>query len=187
MAMTPEHEPYLLPCGRELEQVWQNLETGRTDEHEVSCRHCTTARESLGALRTATTELLADQERPSSALTERIMSAVRAEVRRGDLLPLPPTELGPVEISEQAVAVVLRYAADEVTGVRARRCRVRVTEENREGVVFVAAELTIAVAHATGVEAAAEAVRERVRAACANRIGFELSRLDVHIADIYDV
>ncbi|WP_020496518.1 Asp23/Gls24 family envelope stress response protein [Sciscionella marina] len=187
MAMTPGYEPYLLPCGRELEQVWQNLEAGRTDEHEASCRHCATARESLGALHAATAELLTDQERPSGALTDRIMSAVRAEVRRGDLLPLPPTELGPVEISEQAVAVVLRYAADEVTGVRARRCRVRVADESREGVVLVTAELTIAVAHATGVETAAEIVRERVRAACANRIGFELARLDVHIADVYDV
>ena len=84
------------------------------------------------------------------------MQAVRAEGRRGAALPLVPTDdtgaaddagLGPVDISEQAVAAVVRYAADTVDGVRARSCRVIADPADPLGLRI---EMTVACATAQG-------------------------------------
>jgi hypothetical protein len=180
MAMTD----YELPCERDVEQVWERLDAvgaGLADEHELTCPHCRAARESLLALREATAELVAEDDAPSPDLFGRIMSAVRAEVRRGSMVRLPTPESGYVEVSEQAVAAVLRYAADTVDGVRARRCRVRA---DGEGVVEVELTLAVSVRNATGGEALAK-VRERVTAAAAARVGLTLARLDLRVEDVY--
>ncbi|VVJ23266.1 Uncharacterised protein [Amycolatopsis camponoti] len=180
MAMTD----YELPCERDVEQVWERLDAvgaGQADEHELTCPHCRAARESLLALREATAELVADDDLPP-ALFGRIMSAVRAEVRRGSMVALPTPEPGVVEISEQAVAAVLRYAADTVDGVRARRCRVR-TAEN--GVVEVELTLAVSLRNVTGGEALA-LVRERVTTAAAARVGLTLAKLDLLVDDIFE-
>jgi len=184
MAMTD----YELPCERDVEQVWERLDAvgaGLADEHELTCPHCRAARESLLALREATAELVAEDDVPP-ALFGRIMSAVRAEVRRGSMVALPTPEPGFVEISEQAVAAVLRYAADTVDGVRARRCRVRTGASGGVGGV-VDVELTLAVSlrNVTGGEALA-LVRERVTTAAAARVGLTLARLDLLVDDIFE-
>ena len=182
MAMTP----YELPCERDLEQVWARLdEDGSVDEHELTCPHCLAARESLLALRAATQELAAEEEAPSPDLFGRIMSAVRAEVRRGQMVRLPTPEAGFVEVSEQAVAAVLRFAADSVEGVRARRCRVRTTSVSPDGSSVVEVTLTLAVSlrNAAGGEALT-LVRERVTAAAAARVGLTLARLDLQVDEI---
>jgi hypothetical protein len=180
MAMTD----YELPCERDVEQVWERLDAvgaGLADEHELTCPHCRAARESLLALREATSELVAEVDAPSPDLFGRIMSAVRAEVRRGQLLPLPSPEPGTVEVSEQAVAAVLRYAADTVDGIRARRCRIR---DIGGGVVEVELTLAVKLGNATGGEALAK-VRERVTAAAAARVGLTLAKLDLLVDDIF--
>ncbi|GLY36185.1 hypothetical protein Amsp01_022090 [Amycolatopsis sp. NBRC 101858] len=179
MAMTD----YELPCERDVEQVWERLDAvgaGLADEHELTCPHCRAARESLLALREATAELAAEDDVPP-ALFGRIMSAVRAEVRRGSMVALPTPEPGFVEISEQAVAAVLRYAADTVDGVRARRCRVRT---GVGGVVDVELTLAVSVRNVAG-GAALALVRERVTAAAAARVGLTLAKLDLLVDDIY--
>jgi hypothetical protein len=175
---------YELPCERGVEQVWQRLDAvgaGLADEHELTCPHCRAARESLLALREATSEMVVEADAPSPDLFGRIMSAVRAEVRRGQMVRLPTPEAGFVEISEQAVAAVLRYAADTVDGVRARRCRIR---DDGTGVVEV--DLTVAVSrrNTAGGEALAK-VRERVTAAAAARVGLTLAKLDLLVEDVY--
>lgn len=185
------NQGYELPCDRELEQVWERLDAvgeGLADEHELSCPHCMTARESLLALREATQELVSEIEQPSPDLVGRIMSAVRAEVRRGQMVGLPTSEPGVVEVSEQAVAVVLRYAADSVAGIRARRCRVRTVGVGEAGESLVEVELTLAVSihNATGGEAL-DRVRERVSVAAAARVGLQLVKLDLMVDDIYEV
>ncbi|WP_177329046.1 Asp23/Gls24 family envelope stress response protein [Amycolatopsis australiensis] len=175
---------YELPCERDVEQVWERLDAvgaGLADEHELTCPHCRAARESLLALREATAELAAEEDAPSPDLLGRIMSAVRAEVRRGSMVPLPSPEPGLVEISEQAVAAVLRYAADTVDGVRARRCRVRT---DAEGAVEVTLTLAVSVRTATGGEALS-LVRQRVTAAAAARVGLTLAKLDLLVDDVY--
>jgi hypothetical protein len=180
MAMTD----YELPCERDVEQVWERLDAvgaGLADEHELTCPHCRAARESLLALREATSEMVLEEEVPSPDLFGKIMSAVRAEVRRGAMVRLPTPEPGFVEISEQAVAAVLRYAADTVEGIRARRCRIR-----NDGAGVVEVELTLAVSfrNVTGGEALS-LVRERVTAAAAARVGLTLAKLDLLVDDIF--
>jgi hypothetical protein len=131
MAVSQTSEGYALPCGRELEALWESLESGTAGlpgSHELDCPHCQTALSGLAALRDATHALATAPVAVPPRLTSRIMAAVRADVRRTRILPLPAAGLEPggqAEISQQAVAVVLRYAADSVDGVRARRCAVR--------------------------------------------------------------
>ncbi|WP_256668054.1 Asp23/Gls24 family envelope stress response protein [Nocardia cyriacigeorgica] len=182
-------QDYVLPCGRELEQVWDRLdavEAGHADEHELSCPHCAAARDSLLALRAATRQMI-EEPVPPPDLVGRIMSAVRAEVRRGRTLDVPTPEPGAVEVSEQAVSTVLRYAADSVPGVRARRCRVRPAGVGADGEHVVDVDLSIAVRFGpTAVAELMSIVRERVTAALPARIGLILHRLDLTIVDIYE-
>ena len=184
MAVSPDTtEDYLLPCDRRLEDLWERLRTDPAgqDAHERTCPHCQSARHSLLALRDATQELVAEPIPPSATLTDRIMSAVRAEIRRTAMLRLPsPT--GRVEVNDQAVAVVLRFAADQVPGVRARRCTVRPNPD--EGTVTV--ELSIALRYGTGPshDVVAE-VRSRVLAAATSGIGLDVVTCDLLIEDLY--
>jgi hypothetical protein len=196
MAVNPETQGYLLPCGRDVETVWERLAdvaAGRGDEHDLTCPDCRDARASLNALRDVTGELVADTTEPAPHLTGRIMSAVRAEVRRRhDMLPLPTTEPGLVRISEHAVAAVLRFAADSVAGVRARRCRVHELRvraadpgDGEESGPVLVVELSVAVSYQSFAWRALDLVRERVAAAAATRIGSELHRLDLIVEDVY--
>ena len=179
---------YELPCGRDVETVWARLDevdAGHADAHELDCPHCRAARESLRVLRSVTEQLIADDSAPSPGLTGRIMSAVRAEVRRGDLVRLPTGEPGAARVSEAAIAAVLRFAADQVPGVRARRCRVRPADEDPPGdAQAIEVRMTIAVSyrHFTG---ALDQVRERIEAAATGRIGVRLARLDLTVDDVY--
>ncbi|WP_280272083.1 Asp23/Gls24 family envelope stress response protein [Nocardia wallacei] len=181
---------YLLPCGRGLEQVWERLDAvdaGLADEHEQTCPHCAAARESLLMLRGATRELVEEPDPPPPDLFGRIMSAVRTEVRRGRTVDLPTPHPGSIEVSEQAVAVVLRYAADTVDGVRARGCTVRSTGPGSDGATVVEVEMTISVrADGRSLGEVVPQVRERVRAAASARIGLILQRLDISVVDIYE-
>ncbi|HVV07748.1 Asp23/Gls24 family envelope stress response protein [Amycolatopsis sp.] len=176
---------YDLPCGRSLERIWADLDA--LDEHERTCPHCSTARGSLLALRSATRELAAERAEPRLDLTDRIMAAVRADVRRrGDMLPVRADEPGALEISEQAVAVALRFAADEIGGVRARRCRVQAISHDADGEAVLHAELTVAVEYREDLAEVLETVRQRLTAACAAAVGLRLATLDLVVADLYD-
>lgn len=181
---------YLLPCGHGLEQVWERLDAvddGHADDHELTCPHCAAARESLLMLRGATRELVEEPDPPPPDLFGRIMSAVRTEVRRGRTVDLPTPHPGSIEVSEQAVAVVLRYAADTVDGVRARGCHVRSAGPGPDGVTVVEVEMTISVrADGRSLGEVVPLVRERVRAAASARIGLILQRLDISVVDIYE-
>ncbi|MET0133801.1 MAG: Asp23/Gls24 family envelope stress response protein [Kibdelosporangium sp.] len=204
MAVNPETQGYLLPCGRDVETVWERLavvEAGQGDEHDLTCPDCRDARASLTALREVTGELLADTAEPTQHLTGRIMAAVRAEVRRRhDMVPLPTAEPGRVRVSEHAVAAVLRFAADSVAGVRARRCRVHTFRQHsarqhsarqhsadlgEDGEPMLVVELGVAVSYQSFAWRALDLVRERVTTAAATRIGPRLHRLDLIIEDVY--
>ncbi|WNV88442.1 Asp23/Gls24 family envelope stress response protein [Umezawaea sp. Da 62-37] len=179
MAMNETDQGYLLPCGRDVEAVWDRLD--EIDAHELECPHCLGARESLRALRAVTEEMARDTSEPSRALFGRIMSAVRAEVRRGDMLPLAAGDLGPLSVSERAIAAVLRFAVDGVAGVRARHCQVTAKVD------VVNVELRIAVSVDFYVPDVVELVRERVTTAATARVGMRVNRLDVTVEDLYDL
>ncbi|NIH83431.1 Asp23/Gls24 family envelope stress response protein [Amycolatopsis granulosa] len=178
-----------LPCGRSLEEVWDTLgavEAGFATDHDLTCPHCSTARGSLLALRDATRELAAEEAEPSRDLTEKIMAAVRNDVRRyGRMVPLPAAEAGRLEVSSAAVAAVLRFAADGMDGIRGRRCRVTPTGVDADGQTLIEAELTVAAAYRVELDEVLDRLRERVSAACASGIGVRLVRLDLTVEDVY--
>ena len=181
MAMNQSTSDYLLPCGRDVEVVWEHLDDVDA-VHELTCPHCTAARQSLQLLREATGELAAEELPPPPGLTGRIMAAVRAEVRRRDLVPLPSMEPGEVRISDQAVAAVLRFAADTVPGVRARRCRVTHVAGTSHDVHVV---MSLAVSYPEFSAGALDEVRDRVVAAAGARIGLRLTELELVLEDLY--
>jgi hypothetical protein len=197
MAVNQTEDGFTLPCGRELEGLWEGLDAGtagRPGSHEQACPHCRTALSGLTALREAT-RALAEQPVPvPGQLTGRIMAAVRAEVRRSRMVPLTGPGLEPggrAEISEQAVAAVLRFAADGIEGIRARRCTVRphVGDDGGQaggGAGVVDVVMTLAIRYGTGpAEDVLEAVRRAVMAAAGARIGLRVARCDLHVEDVY--
>jgi len=185
MAMTPEPDPsavglvHGLPCGRTVEDVAAQVETGRFDEHTAACPHCSTARAGLEQLAEATRELVDDPVEPPPALLDRILDAVRADLLSGRALPLPAPG---VDISAHALAAVLRYAADSVPGVRAHRCRV---EPVPEAPHTVRVWMSVSLNYRTGRVDALDAVRDRVRAALSDRIGLGLAALDLELTDLW--
>lgn len=173
MAVT---QGYVLPCGRDVEDVWQHLDAG--DEHDRTCQHCQGARQSLTVLRDLTKELADDDTVPARDLTGRIMAAVRTEIRRHELLGSTG-----VRVSAQAVAAVLRFAADGVDGVRARRCRV--TEVPADDLA-IEVEMTIAIAFGRFALPALDEVRDRLATAAQAQVGVHLARLDLTVEDLYE-
>ena len=189
---TPNHpvhesaEDYLLPCGRALEDLWEPVVAGRppADDHERTCPHCRTAREGLLALHSAARQLVDEPVAAPAGLTDRIMAAVRADIRRTAMVDLPGDH-GPVAISEQAIAVVLRFAADQVSGVRARHCAVHPRPGAPPGVLDV--RMSIAVRYGTGPAGQVlAAVRSAVATAAASTIGVHIGQCDLVIEDLYD-
>jgi hypothetical protein len=180
MAVT---EAYLLPCGRDVEDVWEHLDDNDDNDdngHGRTCPHCLRTQQSLTVLRDLTRELADDDTAPPRDLTGRIMAAVRADLRRHELLG---QEARGVRVSAQAVAAVLRYATDGVEGVRARRCRV--TEVPGDGLA-VEVDMTVVVAFGLFALSTLDEVRARVAAAAAAQVGVRLARLDLSVEDLYD-
>lgn len=171
------NQAYLLPCGRDVEDVWAHLDGG--DDHDRTCPHCQSTRQSLSVLRGLTKELAEEDTAPSRDLTGRIMAAVRAEIRRHELLGPPDG----VRVSAQAVAAVLRFAADGVPGVRARRCRVTDAPGDDRAIEVT---LTIAVEFGLFALAALDEVRDRVATAAEAQVGVRLASLDLSVDDLYE-
>ncbi|ODU27991.1 MAG: hypothetical protein ABT15_07210 [Pseudonocardia sp. SCN 73-27] len=181
-----------LPCGRLVEDVFDDLDRGRIDDHGRTCVHCATARRSLTTLMEATRALVDDPAEPPPNLLDRIMQAVRAEGRRGEALPLVPIDdtgaavvpdLGPVDISRQAVAAVVRYAADTVDGVRARSCRVTVDDAD---VGALRIEMTLSLRYGAGpANELVETVRARIGSALHGQVGVRAGAVDLEIVDVW--
>ena len=175
--------PHVLACGRTVESLWDQLESGRSvpDTHQGGCPHCTTARASLEQLVEATGQLVEDPARPASGLLDRIMSAVRADLVHGESMTLP-TPLGGADVSMNALRGVLRFAVDTVDGVRSRRCRV-VPVADRPGAVRVWMSLSLRFG-SYQVETLAEA-RRRAMAALSDRVGVTADAVDFEIDDVF--
>ncbi len=180
MAVTRRTDGHLLPCGRSVEDVLDNLDAGR-DDH--TCEHCATARRSLENLMEATAALVADPSEPPPNLLDRIMQAVRVEARRGDVLALEGADHGPADVSEVAVAAVLRFAADSVDGVWARSCHITVEPESA-GTIAVA--MTLSLRYGSGpADGLLGEVRGRLAAALAGQVGLHAHRVDLEIVDVW--
>ncbi|PXY36144.1 Asp23/Gls24 family envelope stress response protein [Prauserella flavalba] len=188
MALNQPEADYELPCGRSLDGLWERLdavERGRADEHELTCPHCSTALRGLGELRAATGTLRAERPRPARDLTARIMAAVRAEPRAPRaMLPVDAGRPGRTEVSDRAVAAVVRFAVDAIDGVRARRCVVRATGADEDGTTVVEGRLAVTVTYGADLSRLLTVVRRRAAAACTARVGVRLAALDIDVADV---
>ncbi|MBK1783382.1 Asp23/Gls24 family envelope stress response protein [Prauserella cavernicola] len=205
MALNGPPEDNALPCGRSLERLWERLDDGAggpggagrstdgtdgtdvTDDHVRSCPHCSAALSGLGELRTATTSLKEERVRPARDLTARIMAAVRAEPRGlGAMFALDAQERGRTDISERAVAAIVRFAAEGVDGVRAGRCELHAAGTTEDGTAMVEGRLTVSVAYGVEFAGVLERVRRQAVDACTARVGVLLARLDIEVGGLDD-
>ncbi|HEX4253260.1 MAG TPA: Asp23/Gls24 family envelope stress response protein [Pseudonocardia sp.] len=172
-----------LPCGRLVEDVFDELDSGQVGPHAQECEHCLAASRGLRALNDATSALLDDPAEPPAGLLDRVMGAVRAELRRGDTLTLP-APLGPAEVSLRAVAAVLRYAADSVPGVWARHCHVEL-DPGRSDAVHI--QLSVSLRYGTGpLHVVLAEVRRRLAAAMAGQVGLHVESIDLELVDLWE-
>jgi hypothetical protein len=175
----------LLACGRDAATVWDRAESGAAaDGHERGCPHCTAARadaiglESMAARMASEMSAHAAAEPPPNVV-DRVMSAVRSELRPHELLILDSPE-GPARLSSTAAAAVLRAAVDRMDGMRARSCRIEQTGFTADIVMTVTARFGVDMA------SLAARVRQMVTAAGEQALGLPVRRVDLEIVDVYD-
>ena len=196
-------EQSLLACGRPIDQVWEHIEDP-PDAHEVSCSDCRQARRSLAELDEASSSLRLHDEAdpdlaPPPSIKVSIMDLAKTEVRRGSRLPLrlPALDDLPPEltISEQTVAGVVRFAADRISGLHARRCKVSVDRTSptdprivdNNATVPVVIDLGVAVSAQIQILETTQALRDSVRAAVLADTGMSAEKINVSIEDLFDV
>lgn len=186
----PAHD---LPCGRHVEDVLDELDNGALSGHTLSCAHCTTARHGIEALNEATRILLDDPAEPESGLFDRVMNAVRVEIRHSESITLP-TGRDHADISIRAVASLLRFAADTVPGARARHCRLELIPpdpDSRSDLGVGAApavriDMSLTVRYGTALEPLLEQVRAQLVAAMAGHIGLDARTINLDVVDLWD-
>lgn len=125
----------------------------------------------------------------SPRVMESVMNAVRAEVRRGEQVEVPPTDLGPFTVSEASLRTVIRRAIDSVPGAEALRSsfdHAPVTDGHRGLGVPVTIHCRVS-AHVSikDLPAFAEQIRQNVLDTC--QVNFGLSpAINVHVEDLHD-
>ncbi len=125
------------------------------------------------------------------------MAVARAEVRRSRRVPLATTPLGTIDISEQALNGLIRFAASTLPGVRARRCSVLGNPEPQSspegpssaGVVEggdVRITLTVALSSQVRIPATMTLLRERVGTIVQAQTAITMQQIDIGVEDLYD-
>lgn len=121
------------------------------------------------------------------------MMVARAEIRRSRRTPLATTPLGTIDISEQALSGLIRFAASTLPGVRARRCVITSAQTTpRPATAAVDAEdvritLTVAVSAQVRIPETMELVRERVGMIVRTQTSITMQQIDIVVEDLYDV
>lgn len=126
----------------------------------------------------------------SARVKDLIKASVRAEVRHGRQVEMPPTAEGPYSLSELALRTLIRETVDAVPGVRALRSRVDHAEPRGERLsrgrpVRIACRIT-ASRRCHDLRALAETVRGAVLEACERELDLPLPAVDIHIEDLHD-
>lgn len=208
---TPSDRPRL-GCGRDLDELWASIDNAPT-EHEQSCEDCRSARSALHHL-ASVTESLRDRDRqdpdlqPGSRVREAIMLVARAEIRRGRRAPLNTTPFGAIDISEQALTSLIRFAASTLPGVRARRCTISTasTASNDDSTASSSAgrtrtgmgadpvdvndiriTLRVALASTVKIPPTMVLVRERVGTIVQAQTSITMKQINIVVEDLYDV
>ncbi|MBT2404925.1 MULTISPECIES: hypothetical protein [unclassified Streptomyces] len=174
----------LLPCGRPLTDAWQQARSpgaAAHDAHTSGCPYCRQAVEGLRALDQATRTLRAEEQPDVHHLANRVINAVRAEVRLGTSLPLDDPDHG-LRIAESAAAKVLRRAADTVPGARAASCRLTPTRND----TAVHVVMTLATTLDQPLPERAAQVRQAVLHAAQHELGLAVTDVDLEINTLLD-
>ncbi|WP_434995186.1 hypothetical protein [Arthrobacter sp. Ld5] len=186
-----------LGCGRIIDDVWASIDQPPT-AHDLECPDCRSARLGLHHLESVTGSLR-DRDRddpalrPGTRVKEAIMMVARAEVRRSRRTPLVTNALGTIDISEQALSGLIRFAASTLTGVRARRCAIaglRPADRPADAVVDagdVRITLTVAISSRVEVPATMDLLRERVATVVQAQTSITMQQIDIFVEDLYDL
>jgi hypothetical protein len=172
-----------LPCGHDIDHLWEHLVQDAPDEHARSCEYCQAALTEIRPLRTAISVLAAEPVRPPADLHAKVMAAVRARMAIAPRITLPGPAGNRLVISEHAAAIILRAAGDTVDGVRARSCRL--PPDAPETGTVTDLKLSISLRFGMPVLAAARAVRVAVRTAARAQLGLTLGRIDIDVVDVH--
>ncbi len=185
-----------LGCGRDIDDVWSRTDQAPT-VHESHCSHCQAARHSLSDLNDATQQLKSqDVQDPAlhlpSELLNKVTSIARAEVRRGNRIPLHrpnQTQEPTLTISEQAIATVIRHASDQLPGIEASRCTARTDEDtpgSAQTPVTIAVELYVSVSATSPIPDQITELRTKIIDALHTEIGLDAATIDVFVQDLHD-
>src|SRR4051794_20792566 len=172
-----------LPCGHDIDHLWEHLMQDAPDEHARSCEYCQAALTEIRPLRTAISVLAAEPVRPPADPHAKVMAAVRARMAIAPRIILPGPAGNRLVISEHAAAIILRAAGDTVDGVRARSCRLP-PDAPAVGTV-TDLKLSISLRFGMPALAAARAVRVAVRTAARAQLGLTLGRIDIDVVDVH--
>jgi hypothetical protein len=174
-----------LPCGHDIDQLWDHLAKGTPDQHARTCESCQAALNEIRPLHTATSELAAEPVRPPADFSGKVMTAVRARIAATPRIALPGPAGNRLLISERAAAFILRAAGDTVYGVRARSCRL--TPDAHDVSASADLKLSISLSFDVPALAAAKAVRMAIRTAARAQLGVTLGRIDIDVVDVHAV
>lgn len=191
-----------LGCGRIIDDVWASIDQPVT-VHERTCRDCQSARAALDHLE-AVSRSMRERDRsdaavrPGSRVREAIMMVARAEIRRSRRVALATTALGTIDVSEQALNSLIRFAASTLPGVRARRCTVVSIPEPQSSPAGpssaavvdggdVRITLTVALSSQLRIPATMTLLRERVGTIVQAQTAITMQQIDIGVEDLYDV
>lgn len=186
-----------LSCGRDVDEVWANIERPPTP-HERTCPACTSARADLVELSAATRAMVdADRDDPDLRVPEGVLTDIlaiaRTEVRRGRMIPLlrsaaPEPALA---VSEQVIATVVRAACDRDPEVEVRRVDVDAvppdgpTEDDAIEPGNVSMGLQVTVGPSAVISRLLDGLRAAIRQAVTDEVGVTVSRIDIDVLDVH--
>ncbi|MFD3547093.1 hypothetical protein ACFWUW_16045 [Streptomyces sp. NPDC058655] len=173
-----------LPCGRPLGHAWEQARTpgGTTDPHTSRCPSCREAIEGLTALDRAARALRAQEGPDGHGVANRVIGAVRAEVRLGARLRHAGPPHNP-RIPQSTAAKILRGAADTVPGARTASCRLTPSNGNR---AVHAVAITVAAKLDGPLRERAEAVRQAVLHTAEHVLGLAVTTVDVEVTAVLE-
>jgi hypothetical protein len=193
MAMSAGDLPRLI-CGRDPSEVWDHAVAGDLDAHEEGCPYCQKVVTDYRFLEDPVGRYLSQPVEPPPNLAERVMSRVKSELRPRSWLVLS-SPVGPIRLERRAAASVLRHLLDQISGLRARSCRILPVEAPEgaggevaggpTGRIPVTVSLSVAVAVGMDIPSTADSVRELVVEGAARLLGLEVGRVDVEVVDLF--
>ncbi|AMM19349.1 hypothetical protein AX769_03385 [Frondihabitans sp. PAMC 28766] len=193
MAMTPDVNA--VPAeddldGHTMEELGDYLDRDRTPvdpsiENSAACRLALTNMTRLRELSWSALvrDAQRDPERDDAWITG-LLDTIKAEVRSGRDIPIShPDATLRLALTEAAVRGMIRRAGDTLGGIIMRRCALDgdVTTPGEP----IRVDVSASIEYGLSVEAVAEQLRERIRAALAEHTELAVVGIDVTIDDVY--